>query len=257
MSRSQRLRLRDVRNVFRAVGECRELRHHREAWLRHALTTVRSLTPARVAAIGFHPPDGFRHTRDTWSPTDDGFDRAEHEIFIEYHVKERFLEDPCFQRYLEVRRPNLTLRTRRLASATEVRRSGLWDWSRGMGTGDHLFSQQLVADGQSCLGFSMWTSFGATRFERRDARLVRLLNAELARFVGTVLSDGTDPISTLPPRLRSTLDRLLLGDSEKQAALALGLSKATVHEYIGLLYHRFGVNSRGELMAACLRRDVS
>lgn len=215
----------------------------------------RPVADARAGpAMGFHPPDGFRHTRDTRSPTDDGLDRAEHEIFIEYHVTERYLEDPCFRRYLEVRRPDLTVRTRRLASATEIRRSGLFDWVRAMGTGDHLFSQRRIADGRSCLGFSMWTSFRGRSFARRDSRLVLLLNTELARLVGRVLFDGTDPVSGLPPRLQKTLERLLVGDSEKQAALALGLSKATVHEYVGLLYRHFGVNSRGELLVACLRR---
>lgn len=124
-----------------------------------------------------------------------------------------------------------------------------------MRTGDHLFSHLRIPNGQACYGFVMWTEYGAAPFQRRDVRLVRLLNAELARLVGPVLSDGTDLLSTLPPRLRKTLDRLLAGDSEKQAALALGLSRATVHEYVGLLYRYFGVNSRGELMVACLRRE--
>ncbi|MBA3315421.1 MAG: hypothetical protein H0T47_19305 [Planctomycetaceae bacterium] len=253
MGRSQRLRLRDVRDVFRAVGECRELGSDREAWMRHALAAVRSLTPARVAAVGFQPPAGFQLMRDVRTPVDDGLEGTERAVFVEYHATERYFDDPCFHRYLEIRRPDLTIRTRRLASATEFERSGIWDWARGMGTGDHLFSQRRVLDRRSCLNFSMWTPFRAAPFERRDARLVRLLNMELARLVGPALYDGENPRSALPPRLRKTLERLLLGDSEKQAALALGLSKATVHEYVGLLYRHFDVNSRSELMARCLR----
>ena len=49
---------------------------------------------------------------------------------------------------------------------------------------------------------------------------------------------------------------LLEGDGEKQAALRLGLSRHTVHEYVGELYRRFGVCSRPELMALCLRRRL-
>lgn len=253
MGRSQRLRLRDVRDVFRYVGECRELRRDRESWMRHAISAVRSLTPARLAGSAFLPPDGFCYSRDVRSPVDDGLDGAERKVFFEYMATEAHFEDPCFQRYLEIRRPNFTIRPRRLASATAVRRSGIWEWMRRMRTGDHLFSHLRIPNGQACYGFVMWAEYGAAPFQRRDTRLVRLLNIELARIVGAVLSDGTDALSTLPPRLRKTLDRLLAGDSEKQAAVALGLSKATVHEYVGMLYRRFQVNSRSELIVECLR----
>jgi len=53
----------------------------------------------------------------------------------------------------------------------------------------------------------------------------------------------------LPPRQRQTLDRLLAGDSEKQIAARLEVSKHTVHIYVKSLYRRFGVCSRGELLA--------
>ena len=53
----------------------------------------------------------------------------------------------------------------------------------------------------------------------------------------------------LPPSLRRTLDRLLLGESEKQIAEKLGISRHTVHGYIKQLYARLGVHSRAELMA--------
>ena len=59
----------------------------------------------------------------------------------------------------------------------------------------------------------------------------------------------------LPPRLGQTLRCLLEGDSEKQVASRLGLSRSTIHEYVTALYRRLGVNSRPELMALCLRQQ--
>jgi hypothetical protein len=50
------------------------------------------------------------------------------------------------------------------------------------------------------------------------------------------------------------LERILAGDAEKQAARELGLRPTTVHEYIGELYRRFHVESRGELMAYFVSR---
>jgi DNA-binding NarL/FixJ family response regulator len=57
----------------------------------------------------------------------------------------------------------------------------------------------------------------------------------------------------LPPRLQQTLRRLLLGDSEKQVAAQLRLSKHTVHVYVKQLYKRLSVTSRGELLAKFVR----
>ena len=61
----------------------------------------------------------------------------------------------------------------------------------------------------------------------------------------------------LSPRLQQTLDRLLLGDSEKQIAITLQLSKNTVHVYVKSLYKQFGVNSRGELLARFIHGPAS
>lgn len=66
-----------------------------------------------------------------------------------------------------------------------------------------------------------------------------------------------DPLlAGLSPRVRQTLDRLLEGDSEKQIAAKLGVSRHTVHVYIKNLYRHFSVNSRGELLARFVRRAL-
>lgn len=56
-------------------------------------------------------------------------------------------------------------------------------------------------------------------------------------------------LPNLSPRMRQTLDRLLIGDSEKQIAAHLGVSKHTIHVYVKALYKGFDVCSRGELLA--------
>jgi DNA-binding NarL/FixJ family response regulator len=59
----------------------------------------------------------------------------------------------------------------------------------------------------------------------------------------------------LSRRLRETLELLLEGKSEKEAARELDLSAKTVHEYVGMLYKHFQVSSRGELLAYFIRRQ--
>ncbi len=83
---------------------------------------------------------------------------------------------------------------------------------------------------------------------RMIAEFCKMLGAQ----IGSVLPSAcNDP--KLSPRERQTLQYLLAGDSEKQVAAKLDISRHTVHIYVKTLYKHFGVNSRGELLAKCLR----
>jgi DNA-binding CsgD family transcriptional regulator len=61
---------------------------------------------------------------------------------------------------------------------------------------------------------------------------------------------------SLTPRRRQVFHRLLLGDGEKQAAIAIGISVHTLHSYTKQLYRHFGVCGRSELMALALKNSV-
>jgi DNA-binding NarL/FixJ family response regulator len=89
----------------------------------------------------------------------------------------------------------------------------------------------------------------------REVALLKLLHDEIAPLVGVRLAteehlcrDG------LSRRLRQTLELLLEGRSEKEAAREMNLSMKTVHEYVGMIYKHFRVSSRAELMAYFIRR---
>jgi DNA-binding NarL/FixJ family response regulator len=101
----------------------------------------------------------------------------------------------------------------------------------------------------------------------------RQLLADLCRLLGqringevlesTASSSSPHPITPpgqalpdLSPRMRQTLDRLLVGDSEKQIANHLGLSRHTVHVYVKAIYKGFGVSSRGELLSKFVRAPI-
>ena len=59
------------------------------------------------------------------------------------------------------------------------------------------------------------------------------------------------------PRIRETLRHLLTGDSEKQIAAKLGISRHTVHVYVKRLYRHYDVSSRGELLARFVSTDAA
>jgi DNA-binding NarL/FixJ family response regulator len=93
-------------------------------------------------------------------------------------------------------------------------------------------------------------AWGDEPFTSAHHRLVRLLHVELGRlWRRDALRKAKDPASTLPPRLSQTLEELLKGSSEKEIALRLELSRHTIHNYVKALHQRFGVSSRGELLA--------
>lgn len=84
----------------------------------------------------------------------------------------------------------------------------------------------------------------------------RRLLADLVRMLGERIH-GQPPrltlleaeLNRLPPRLQQTMQSLLNGDSEKQAAAKMGVSQHTVHVYVKTLYRRYKVSSRGELLS--------
>jgi len=85
----------------------------------------------------------------------------------------------------------------------------------------------------------------------------RQLVADLCRLLGARYEKALRPDgSPLPPRVAQTLDYLLRGDSEKQIAQRLGVSRNTVHVYISSLYRHFDVSSRAELLARFVRRPI-
>jgi len=85
----------------------------------------------------------------------------------------------------------------------------------------------------------------------------RRLIAAFCRMLGEQLMDGKPGLVTrqsLSRRQRQTLELLLSGNAEKQIAAHLSISRHTVHVYVKSLYKRFGVCSRGELLARWVQK---
>jgi DNA-binding NarL/FixJ family response regulator len=90
---------------------------------------------------------------------------------------------------------------------------------------------------------------------RQLIRLVREAHAALVPLVGGALARFTDPSpGDLSARTGQVLACLLEGDSDKQIAKRLGLSRYTVNGHTKVIYRHFGVQSRMELLARWVRR---
>ena len=60
MGKSNSLRLRDLRDAFRLIGECRDLGAEVRSWREHLLIGLRRLVGAQVAMAGELRGDGMR-----------------------------------------------------------------------------------------------------------------------------------------------------------------------------------------------------
>ncbi len=96
---------------------------------------------------------------------------------------------------------------------------------------------------------------GDAPFGDREAALLDAICDAVYPLIGTHLATEEDRSAHgLAPRLRETLDHVLLGLSEKQIAAEMELSRHTVHEYIMQLYRHFEVSGRAELLAYFVHR---
>ena len=100
------------------------------------------------------------------------------------------------------------------------------------------------------LAISINRETGARKFDGRERAFLRLFIREVDELAGTALSINEEgPFAGLSVRARQVLEALLQGDTEKQIAARLGVSRHTVHDYVKEIYRRFKVSSRGELSA--------
>jgi len=254
MGQSNRPRLRELRSIYYLVGECCELGADPIAWRQHLVETLTSLLGAQVAihtesvvAAPYGQPGWLRpvYVIDTGWPT--ASDRQSLEQFMAQgkpelgpFVPDMF--DPPVR--IKVFHPRGRVGEKAwhesLFYNEFVRPAHLDDWFHA----HHLNEQGQV----------FWVSVNRASedrpFQERQRRLLSLLFHEITMHWGGRLAKLEAPsVYTLAPRLQQVLRCLLEGDSEKQVALQLGISPHTVHHYVKDLHRRFGVSSRGELLA--------
>ncbi len=260
MDKSGRLRLADVRATLRLVGECRDLGYDPALWRRHAYEGVGRLIGARVVAGGefrWRRPDG---PIAPFDPLQVGLTPAEFDRYFLPFAREAVPDDDVLFAHLRADPGRHVVHTRR-------RHIPDGDWYRcrmyvayhePVGLDECVASVwELPGDRADVIG--LHRDAADRDFSPRERRLLRLFHAELGRLIGPILVSSDDAYSPtrLPPRVRETLQCLLDGDSEKQAAARMNLSRETVHEYVKVLYRHYRVASRAELLSRVLRRPTA
>ena len=248
----------DAIRGFRLLNECRELGADPAAWRRHFFNGLRELVDAQVVIggemRGFDDPD---HRFEAMGIHRVGWkSEAAERSWAEYAESTPVQRTPEFPRLRNFKGDMVTLQ-----------RDDIWhdnDWYRSKtfnnihrvcGIDDYVISIRRVPRLGHFTSLFLHRSIDAPAFSKRDVDLINMLHAEVGGMIGAQLAAAAEPsLEDLTPRQREVLDLLLDGDAEKQIATTLGISRATVHEYVTALYRHFEVSSRAELLAHFIGR---
>jgi DNA-binding CsgD family transcriptional regulator len=256
MRKSDLLRLQDVRDAYRLIGECRDLGHEPALWQMRMFAGLCRLVGADKASGG----EGFwqRETRgiEPLSSFVVGHDAGHRKLFAAYLREITPQGDPILRALADL--PGRVLTRTRTAVVPDATwyKSADFNYYRKPAGIDHCLASICEVSAHGAIAvITLHRGVGDRDFSPGEVRLLEFFHEELGRLVGRQLVSATETNpDMLSPRLRHTLACLVQGDSEKQAAARLGLSPTTVHEYVTALYRRFGVRSRGELLAHVMRR---
>lgn len=260
MARSSRPHRIDERRAYELIRECLRFGDDAHAWQTHLVHQLCRLTGACVGiALAMSRPNPsrlqLRHGVAAGSWSSHTAQRQWLERLQDIDVPTH----PCLQRFFAHPQPALTCtRQELLDNAVWKRHRFRAEMLLPYGLDEGLISRRPIPAHRGGYLISLLASVGDKPFPSHVGAFVDYVHELLAPHLGRELWLSTQPnLSKLSPRLRQTLERLLAGESERQAARALGISPATLREYVTSLYRHFGVTSRSELLAHFLRRRPS
>ena len=256
MVKSDLLRVQDVRDAYRLVGECRDLGGDPALWHQRMFEGLRGLIGAPATSGGEGRWIRPHRTVEPINAFGAGFDSHGRERYRAYMREVTPGGDPVFRALQHLSGRLVTRARRQLVPDSEWYRSVTWnDYHRPTKIDDRLVSVFQVSDDSAVSVITLHRARGEREFSPREARLLNFFHGELGPLIGRALVSATEPSpEKLSPRLRQTLACLVEGDSEKQMAARLSLSHDTTHQYVTALYRHFRVASRAQLMAHVIKR---
>jgi DNA-binding CsgD family transcriptional regulator len=256
MPKAQLLRVQDVRDAYRLIGDCRDLGSDPALWNRRMLEGLCRLVGTPGATGGEGRRIRPHRAIEVISAFDTGLDSRAHDLYIAYQRDLGPDRDPVYRPLQRLPGRHIVRTRRQLISDSDWYRSVAWsDYLRPANIDDRLTSVFQFSDDGAFSVVVLCRAFREGEFSPRQQRLLSFFHGELGRLIGRSLVSDTEPHpDELSPRLWQTLVWLLEGESEKQVASRLGLSQTTTHQYVTALYRHFGVQSRAQLMAHAIKR---
>ena len=238
----------ELRRVLRLAGELRELAPGSLAQKEHALRGLCQLVGAKLGLwLGLEEQrDGSLKLCETvdvgWSSP------GERAMFTAYLDAQPASVDPSHAPLAIGMRAHTHVTTRRadvIDARSWYRSPHVQDYRRAGGVDDFIYAGRWLG-AHHMRGLSLHRPWGDRPFRPHDVALVDAFTRE-------VIWQHEPRGPQLSPRLAQVLAGLTRGLSEKLVADELSLSTHTVHQYVKDLYRRFGVRSRGELLAQVIR----
>ncbi len=251
-SQSTRLRLRDARDLYLLVGECRALGHDGAAWRQHLVVELRKLLPCELSSFSDNQFVGEPNAPQGWIRplwiVDDWGHEENREIFWQYVRRGRpEVDNPMF----DVFRSPFRLRVaRRRDFVTDERwyESAFYQQFASAIELDDFLCSVMQAPGGVAQAVVLHRPADMDPFSRRDAHFLRAILMELQRLQPHELSGIEDSaLTSLPRRMLQVLASLLAGHTVRETAELLGVSAHTVQEHVKRLYKRCGAKNRADL----------
>lgn len=260
----------DVRRALAIVEACRALGDDATLWRTRAMEGLMELLPASVA-IGNEiadlrlladkgwkgVPPGAPARSPSHGPIRLGFtSRKQRAAWERYAEQTPVHRTPEFTTLLKADTPSVTRLRRQIWDDASWYRSRTFnEIHKEAGLDDSIISICRIPGTQRSSSIWVHRALGAEPFGRREWYLLDLAHRELTRLIGGPLASTLQATpATLTKRQRVTLELLLAGMTEKQAASEMGVGTPTVHEFVQGIYRHFGVHSRAELLAHFIRR---
>lgn len=266
MTKSQAITHADIHEMFRILGECRELGDDPIVWRQHLLGETAKLIDADLA-VGGEMAGCLQGPISTpgaavWG-LEHGFDLAGLHIIWEWNLVDPYRSlvwKEVHQKLLSLSDPKVTTAHHQLLSRAE------WDGSpdnqevmRTLGADVVMHSfHRIPSETDVFEGICWFRGKGGNDFEDREIALIELIHSKIASMIGGPLARFDEPMpSKLSQRARNVLVCILEGETDKEVSKRLSISPHTVNHYTKQIFSHFGVSSRAELLARWVRRGWS
>ena len=255
MAKSEALRVGDVRDAYRVIGECRDLGSDPSLWQPHMFAGLSRLFGEAMATGGEGRLAGPGRDVVPLTYFTHGFDPADHRNYMGYIRDGGTAIDPFVGGLLRTPGRIVTRTRRQVVEDSAYRRSPLFERYMEPGNVHHRVASLCTTASGNVTLLHLHRRRGERDFTSRQQVLLDFFHGEIGPLIGRALVSAAEAEpGSLPRRLRQVLACLVEGDTEKQAAARLGISPTTAHQYVTALYRRFGVSSRGQLLAHVVKR---
>lgn len=253
------LSARDIHECHQIASRCRDLGADVDRWRNQLLSELRVIVDAQVIISSEIEHFGTTTEQDTryLGTHRDGWISEDAEVrWREYAQSipvERTPEYPYLSKFSG---ETLVLsRDQIWGRETWYRSQTFNDIHRECGIDDYIISICPTSIPDRCTTLWLHKGVGSRDFTTRERAIVSMLHMIINNEIGEYLAAADEPrLGKLTKRRLQVLERLLIGDSEKQIAFRFDVSRATVHDHVLAIYRHFGVSSRGELLARFIGR---